>query len=148
MELNEQLADNFIRVGSDFIDLCQKEQLIDENLDFCETRIEKLFCGTVACHGGWGYFLYVAEEMAETHDFVTGADAIAEQLGFGDSDEFELWASDHSELWGNEYGLKMFGMCGHRAFGYGEGECTLEIIGKHYVKVGARIKVQLLEGNK
>lgn len=144
-----ELADNFIRVGQDFIDIHSTRSLNESNLDFNEGSIVELnSCGTVSCHGGWGLILYGTEDQIEAGDFEDGAGLIEEQLGFENSEGVYLedFAYYHKDFWGNEFGSCMFGPTGWKSFNKTKPcSTTLEDIGLWYQGVGGRIKDYIKE---
>lgn len=150
MKLTQKLASNFIEIGNDFINLHNDKNLTHKNLNFRESGIENTTdCGTIACHGGWGYALYHKNydlnKMLWAYDiFGEGADDIAHKLGFQDKMDFEYWAMKNKALWGNKFGNLMFSCSGYLAFGiHHTGICTLQDIGNHYIAVGKRIRKRL-----
>lgn len=133
-----ELGNNFKKVGEDFL----KIKHVTDNeceLNFSSVSLNETECGTVACHGGWGVFLY---SFDKTLDFESGAELIEKQLGFDEARGVNLakFASDNPEIWGNHLGLFMFGGHGYRSFGFhNPGVCTIQDIGNHYIVVGNRI---------
>ena len=83
-------------------------------------------CSTVACHAGWYALGRGLVGVWGPHDdwpndvqvyhqpdgkmgrYIQGVRMMAEDLGFQDRTELELWAARHPEYWGNRYGSYMF----------------------------------------
>lgn len=59
-------------------------------------------CGTPVCHGGW----YAIAKGSDT--YLGGALEMAEDLGFYQISELEIWAEQNDQLWGNIFGSHMF----------------------------------------
>lgn len=154
-------AENFKKLGQMFIDLDQKLNLHENNLNFNCMEVYSNFdneefvkageesCGTVACHGGWGSVLFNLIHLDQYEDYSEGASAIASFLGFhtpehtnayAPESNLTSWAHINPKIWGNEHGRCMFTSIGYMAFGQQEGECTLADIGNHYIQVAQRLK--------
>lgn len=129
-------GNKFIEMGHLFKEIHKDRGLTSDNLDFKECLADDDYqCGTIACHGGWGCVIFNTGG-----DYLHGANAIAEFLGFEDHHEFRNWAHNNSKYWGNEYGALMFDSEGYLAFGFGEGDpVTVNDVGDHHVGVGKRI---------
>lgn len=150
MELTKELADNFKAIGLDFIRLHDENNLSNEHLNFSvgEPPLDEdnnplqpgdNLCDSVACHGGWGAFLYGERLNYDLYVFQYGAYEIAKKLGFDSVAHYERWADENADIWGNYYGIYMFSSIGHLAFGKTQYACTLRDIGMHYLGVGERI---------
>ena len=114
------------------------------------------YCGTPACVAGH-YAIASHQHRPRFHSFnpfmphprgghllsyQSGANWMAEDLGFADSTHLEAWANDNPCLWGNIYGHNMFkpfsssetygGKCGD--------EITMAMVVKHWEGVRDRVQ--------
>lgn len=73
-------------------------------------------CKTIHCVGGW-YFLACIKRkrlkqlIADGYlywSYDTGADLMAEDLGFANEDKLTDWADENPDQWGNDLGRGMF----------------------------------------
>lgn len=96
-------------------------------LMMADTGITRDECGTFACVGGWyalasihhhnepvyweGDLEEEGQSLSRGYAYVgfrEGADALAHDLGFKDSEDLTEWAIDWPEYWGNDFGGSMF----------------------------------------
>lgn len=109
-----------------------KNHVVSDNKDILPLERNHI-CNTVACHGGWGCVLFDTPNWYET-----GANYIAQWLGFPSSSQYENWAAHFVGLWGTPGGGDMFNVTGNAAFVTDGSEVTLAIIGKHYKDLADR----------
>ena len=161
----QEFADKLEFIGNKFIEL---NNFTENRVEFDIGEVYGTqSCGMTACHGGWlSTFLpapviinpYLAKIFDGTlSEYVVGKARIAAFLGFIDSKQyprrhvenlwkhkfhhFNSWAAENPNLWGNPYGLYMTdGESGPVAFDSTHAQCTLEVIGKHYLGVAARVR--------
>lgn len=126
-----EMADGFERLSQD----------PNNHLNFAEPEVTHGSCGTAACHAGWAgvilspsrdlWYMRAAEKLVgHLCPWWQGSHGIC----------FPHWAQKNAHLWGNDEGLHMFDVDGHKAFGVGREECTLQTIADHYRAVATRIE--------
>lgn len=159
-QLNDlELAERFAELADKFLELIKTHDLDTVEVAFARgyVKAEVPTCGTVACHGGWAALLF-AEELPlptkyksslgyDIYSFFSGAEALANFLGFSDDDALRYWADCNSTIWGNDLGLMMFSAHGHLAFDKADGESTslLDIVAK-YLQVSTNLLNRHLSG--
>jgi len=95
-------------------------------------------CETVACHAGWFAWGTNKIHIFTVYSYKNAADEMSEFLkSRWCKGNLECWAQDNPTIWGNRDGDGMF--VEEEAFGVSE-NLTLEVIGKHWLKVAARIR--------
>lgn len=116
-------------------------------VDMSKSAVEIHACGTTMCHGGWYQWLTLTSRMTPrsyTGNYTDGANKIAKDLGFADRYQLEGWADFNPKIWGNFYGGEMFSET--EAFGVAFDRnkyrtfISLELIGKHWLKVAAKLE--------
>lgn len=98
-------------------------------------------CGTPACFGGWVAVYALTDD--EIYDYSSGAQWVAEFLGYQYEWQLESWAQDNVKIWGNEFGTGMF--ADSNAYGEEHREPTLDEIADHWLGVAKRL-CELQEG--
>ncbi len=126
-------------IGLQFLKINQDENNL---LRFDEPKVIEHICGTVACHAGWCSVIFdLRDGIGKYLNFLHGANALSQYLGFQHSSHFAGWAMLNSDIWLTNNGGKMFKFDGYLAFGCWSGaSCSLGIIGEHYIKVANKIR--------
>ncbi len=139
--------DRFEWVGKKFLELANNP---DNYLSFHAGSVYSFPCRTVACHAGWCCVIFNLKTHDYYWDFMKGAHALAEYLGFENSNHYKVWASETPEIWLNINGSFMFSAVGYMAFGVEHAYlCDLNVIGNHYIAVAKRIReIQIERMNK
>ena len=145
---NKQRAKAFKKIGQDFIDLHNEQELTSANIAMENVRPYKKngrpvlactedvwACDTICCVGGWANILYGSCDGEE--DYSTGADLIAIKLGFVNGHELKNWAAKNPFIWDNRRGSNMF--CCSNAYNSTDEEISLKIVGEHFIGVGERL---------
>ena len=74
-----------------------------------DIREGNITCGAPACVGGWYTIARIGYRQGNPeYDYISGANMMAEDLGFGNYCDLLDWAHENQEIWGNDSGINMF----------------------------------------
>ena len=114
-------------------------------LNMREGLVQNAFhpCGTAHCHAGV-YLIGAAEiKKGKVYGSSRGAELMAHNLGFENSDALQRWVYQNPDIWGSENGGWLF--CDKKAFDNAE---SITEIAAWWRNVGGRVKEDNLKNSK
>src|SRR5260221_665185 len=101
-------------------------------------------CGTIHCHAGWYIIskIGIIKNNKSNIDYNYGAEAMAKDMGFVNSEMLKDFFVKYNKLWGNENAEEMFtgGMAFYHHKKRLEGAINLQHIIDHWTEVAERVK--------